>query len=114
MNYPHTLAEKRFVKFGGEIGMVGGNLAGAGAVVLLTDNVQALQDPVAMAALQGIFGTGFKFAGQKTGEKLASDLVKASRVVKERATPEYYEKPQEVDPWQVALDNIGAFYLTFL
>ena len=104
LNYPHTLAEKRFLKLGGQFGMMGGNMVGAGAVVLLTDNVQALQDPVAMAALQGIFGTGFKYVGQQTGEKLAADLVKAKRVVQESVTPEYHNK----DPWQLAMDNIGS------
>ena len=94
------------MKFGGHLGMMGGNLVGAGAVVVLTDNVQALQDPVAMAALQGIFGTGFKYAGHLAGSRIASDLVKAKRVLQESVTPEYHNK--DPDPWQVALDNIGS------
>ena len=92
------------MKFGGHLGMMGGNLVGAGAVVLLTDNVNALHDPVTIAALQGIFGTGFKYAGHQAGEKVASDLVKAKRVVQESVTPEFHNK----DPWQLAMDNIGS------
>ena len=77
---------------------MGGNLVGAGAVVLLTDNVNALQDPVTVAALQGIFGAGFKYAGHQAGSRVAR------RVIQESVTPEYHNK----DPWQVALDNIGS------
>ena len=62
LNYPHTIEEKRFVKFGGHVGMMGGNMGGAGAVVLLTDNVHL--DPVAMAALQGIFRDWFQICWQ--------------------------------------------------
>ena len=80
-------------------------------MVVLTDNVQALQDPVAMAALQGIFGTGFKYVGHQAGSRVASDLVQAKRVIQESVTPEYHNKGLEgssPDPWQVALDNIGS------
>ena len=51
LNYPHTLAEERFVRFGGDLGSIGGSLVGAGAGVILVDNVQALQDPTTLAAL---------------------------------------------------------------
>ena len=91
LNYPHTLAEKRFVKFGGELGGIGGGLTGAAVSVVLVDNVEALQDPIALSALQTNFGAGFRYAGQKTGEKVASDIVKAKRVIQEKVTPEFYE-----------------------
>ena len=91
--YPNTLSEKRFVKFGGELGGIGGGLTGAAVSVVLVDNVEALQDPIAVSALQSIFGAGFRYAGQKTGEKVASDIVKATRVVQEKVTPEFYKTP---------------------
>ena len=31
LNYPDTLAEKRFVQFGGDLGSMGGGVAGRGA-----------------------------------------------------------------------------------
>ena len=33
-NCPHTLEKERSLKFGGHVGMMGGNMVGAGAVVL--------------------------------------------------------------------------------
>ena len=91
LNYPHTLPGKRFVKFGGEVGSMSGSLLGAGAGVILVDNINALQDPATLAALNVIFGAGFRYVGQQAGEKVAKDIVKASRVVKEKVTPEYFD-----------------------
>ena len=89
--------------------MIGGNLAGAGMGVLLVDNIQALQDPVALAAVNAIFGGTFRYAGQKTGEKLASDLVKASRVVKEKVTPGFHESSRSPGDYGAfpVLDQMG-------
>ena len=72
-------------------GSMGGGFLGAGFGVILVDNAQALQDPTTLAALNAIFGAGFRYAGQQAGERVAKDIVKASRVVKEKVTPEYFD-----------------------
>ena len=91
LNYPHTLAEKRFVQFGGDLGSMGGGVMGAGAGVFLVGNINALQDPATLAALNTIFGAGGRYYGHQVGTKVAEDIVKASRVVKEKVTPEYFD-----------------------
>ena len=79
------------MQFGGDLGSMGGGVMGAGAGVILVGNVHALQDPALLALLNTIFTGGGRYVGHEAGKRVAEDIVKATRIVKEKVTPEFFD-----------------------